>query len=124
MSAPIKFDRKPYVISYVDSQGQQQKIRRVPPPKLHSAMPTDRVELKTRRSDHFRAGDEVTVKRINPRHPNVLQVENDDGQTTFISHHDMIFEQKNGEKPSIQSPSSRDEPEDESPISSSYLDWP
>jgi IMP cyclohydrolase len=87
-------------------------------------MPTDRVELKTRRSDHFRAGDEVTVKRINPRHPNVLQVENDDGQTTFISHYDMIFEQKNAENPTIQSTSSRNETEDATPISSSYLDWP
>ena len=124
MSAPIKFDRKPYVVSYIDTQGQQQKIRRVPPPKLHSAMPTDRVELKTRRSDHFQAGDEVTVKRINPRHPNVLQVENEEGQTTFISHTDMIFEQKSAENLSIKSTSPQVEPDDDTPISSSYLDWP
>lgn len=124
MSAPIRFDRKPYFISYVDSQGQQQKIRRVPPQKLHNALPTDRVELRTRRSDHFNAGDEVTVKRINPRHPNVLQVENDEGQTTFITHYDMVFEQKNGETPSIQSSSSHMQSDEEPTISSSYLDWP
>lgn len=124
MSAPIKFDRKPYVISYVDAQGQQQKIRRVPPPKLHTALPTDRVELKTRRSDHFKAGDEVTVKRINPRHPNVLQVENDEGQTTFITHYDMILEQKNKETSAIQSSSVGYQTEDEPDVSSDYLDWP
>jgi hypothetical protein len=124
MSTPIKFDRKPYVISYMDAQGQQQKIRRVPPPKLHNALPTDRVELRSRRSDHFEQGDEVTVKSINPRHPNVLKVENDKGQTTFITHYDMIYEQKDPEfSNTSQIPVSAVVDED-TPINNSYLDWP
>lgn len=124
MSNPVRFDRKPYYISYVDSEGHQQKIRRVPPPKLHNALPTDKVELRTRRSDNFQAGDEVTVKHINPRHPNVLQVENGDGKTTFISHYDMRFEQKGGQVSEIQTGSPASDDSDSSPISSSYLDWP
>jgi len=124
MSNPVRFDRKPYYISYVDSNGNQQKIRRVPPPKLHSALPTDKVELRTRRSDHFRAGDEVTVKHINPRHPNVLQVQNAEGKTTFINHYDVIFDQKVPEVLTKQTGSASSNEDDSSPISDSYLDWP
>jgi len=123
MTAPLRFDRKPYVISYTDSEGKPQKIRRVPPPKLHSAMPTDKVELKTRKSDHFRSGDVVTVKHINPRHPNVLQVQNEDGQTTFITHYEMVQREKSVENAANQ-PRSVSNDEDSPSISSSYLDWP
>jgi hypothetical protein len=94
MTDAIKFDRKPYLITYMDQDGQQQTIRRVPPPKLHSAMPTDKVELSRRLSDDFKAGDELTVKAINPRHANILKVENNKGQTTFISHYDMIVKER------------------------------
>ena len=123
MASPIRFDRKPYIISYVDTDGQQKKIRRVPPPKLHSAMPTDRVELKTRKSDHFRDGEVVTVKHISPRQPNVLQVENEDGQTTFISHYEMVLKDKITESTGIQS-NSGSQTEESAPVSSGYLDWP
>jgi hypothetical protein len=36
----------------------------------------------------------------------------------------MIFEQKSAENLSIESTSSQTEPDDDTPISSSYLDWP
>jgi hypothetical protein len=47
-------------------------------------------------SDDLKAGDELTVKSINPRHANVLKVENSKGQSTFISHYDMILKEKLG----------------------------
>jgi hypothetical protein len=123
VSSPIRFDRKPYIVSYVDADGKQQKIRRVPPPKLHTAMPTDVVELKRRKSDHFIDGDRVTVKHINPKHPNVLQVENSSGQTTFISQYEMELKQKIANTTGVRDASleSEDSPQT---IDNDYLDWP
>jgi hypothetical protein len=123
VSSPIRFDRKPYIVSYVDSDGKQQQIRRVPPSKLHSAMPTDVVELKYRKSDHFIEGDNVKVKHINPRQPNVLQVENRSGQTTFISHSEMVLKQKLTNTIGVQDASKSSE-EPLQHIDNSYLDWP
>jgi hypothetical protein len=88
-SSPIQFSRAPYAVSFHDLHGQLQTIRRVPPPKLHDALPTDRVELTTKKSDDFREGDEVTVKYINPRHPNTLQLVNGNGDTTFVDYYDV-----------------------------------
>lgn len=123
MSSPIRFDRKPYIVSYVDADGKQQQIRRVPPQKLHTAMPTDVVELKRRKSDHFIEGERVTVKHINPRHPNVLKVENSNGETTFISHYEMVLKQKIANTTGVNGASG--EPEDSAQnIDNSYLDWP
>jgi hypothetical protein len=82
---PIKFDRKPYTVSYTDQNGVKQTIRRVPPPKLHAALPGDKVDITTTKSDDFRSGDSVSVKHINPRHPNVVQVQTSDGRTTFLN---------------------------------------
>ena len=94
MTDAIKFDRKPYTIAYTDQDGKQQSIRRIPPPKLHSAMPKDKVELTKKLNDDFQEGDELTVKAINPRHANVLKVENSKGQMAFISHYDMKLKDK------------------------------
>ncbi len=123
MSSPIRFDRKPYTVSYVDADGKQQHIRRVPPPKLHTAMPTDVVELKRRKSDHFMDGDKVTVKHINPRHPNVLKVENSNGDTTFISYYEMEIKQKIANTMGVRD-ASPDSEESSETIDNSYLDWP
>lgn len=95
----------------------------MPPPKLHTAMPTDVVELKRRKSDHFIEGERVTVKHINPRHPNVLKVENSNGETTFISHYEMVLKQKIANTTGVNGASG--EPEDSAQnIDNSYLDWP
>ncbi len=94
MADPVQFDRKPYIVSYVDADGVQQKIRRVPPPKLHDAMPTDQVELTCKHSDDFKDGDVLTVVGVSPRQPNTLKVENAAGQVTFISQYDMLLKEK------------------------------
>jgi hypothetical protein len=120
MTDSIKFDRKPYIVHYVDQEGKQQSIRRVPPPKLHTAMPTDKVELTKKLSDNFDAGDELTVKSINPRHANILKVENGQGQTTFISHYDMKVKDKIAPRLESEAAASGED----IPIQNDYLLWP
>jgi hypothetical protein len=113
---PVVFNRTPYTVRYVDMNGKQQTIRRVPPEKLHPMLPTDVVELTEKRSDDFKAGDTVEVKYINPRHPNVLQLQNDRGDTTFVEYYDLNMKEevamRDGEDP-------RDKP-----INNKYLLWP
>ncbi len=116
MADEIKFDRKPYTISYMDQDGKQQKIRRVPPPKLHEALPTDQVELTRKHSDSFDTGDVVTVTSINPRHANTLKVENEDGQTTFISYFEMFLKDKIAARNGVL-------PQND-PVRNKYLLWP
>jgi hypothetical protein len=116
MADEIVFNRKPYVVSYVDQEGKLQKIRRVPPPKLHEALPTDKVELTRKRSDVFDTGDVVTVTSINPRHANTLKVENSEGKTTFISYFEMLLKEKRAPRNGVL-------PEDQ-PENNKYLLWP
>ena len=116
MADEIVFSRKPYTVSYVDQEGNLQKIRRVPPPKLHEALPTDRVELTSKHSDDFDTGDVVTVKSINPRHANTLKVENSKGQTTFVSYFEMFLKEKKVARGGV---AIKDQPEN-----NEYLLWP
>lgn len=116
MADEIKFDRKPYTITYRDLNGDVKKIRRVPPPKLHDALPTDVVTLNQKRSDDFDAGDSVEVKHINPRHPNVLQVQNDEGLTTFVNYFDVTMKEEVAPREGV-------DPRDR-PINNRYLLWP
>lgn len=113
---PIVFDRKPYVISYTDHKGEKQTIRRVPPPKLHEALPTDKVEILTKHSDDFDRGDVVKVKNINPRHPNTLQVETSDGKTAFLNYRDILLDEMIAPRKGVEV---RDLPEQ-----TKYLNWP
>ena len=57
-------------------------------------LPKDEVSLKVGKNEDFEAGDEFTVKHINQRHPNVLQVTNDDGVSTFVDYYDLKLERK------------------------------
>lgn len=119
MAESIKFDRKPYNVTYYQG-GVKKVIRRMPPPKLHEALPTDEVRLTRKYSDDFDSGDKLTVKNVNPRHPNTLQVIDDDGKTTFISYRDMeltkkVLKERPGE-PQVESY--------DNPISNEYLLWP
>jgi hypothetical protein len=116
MADPIQFDRKPYIVRYTDQDGKPQTLRRVPPPKLHDALPTDKVELTKTRSDDFEAGDVLTVKNINPRQANTLQVENSDGQTTFINHYEMFLKEKMAARGDV--------PAEQLPERNKYLLWP
>ena len=85
---PIVFDRKPYTVQYMEN-GEVKTIKRRPPPKIHDMLPTDIVELTKKRNDDWDLGDVREVKNINPKHPNTLQLVNDDGVTTFISCYDL-----------------------------------
>ena len=112
----IRFSRSPYTVTYLDLQGKQQTLRRVPPPKLHEMLPTDIVELTTRKNEDFETGDLADVYHINVRHPNVLQLRNDDGLTTFVEYFDVDLHEEVAPRPG------RD-PRD-LPDNNRYLIWP
>ena len=113
---PIRFDRTPYTVHYVDLNGKPQSIRRVPPPKLHDILPTDTVELNTKHSDDFDAGDEYEVSYINPRHANTLQLKNKDGQTAFVEYFDVNLKEEVAPREGV-------DPRDK-PVNNRYLLWP
>lgn len=116
MADPIQFDRKPYFISWKGDDGEMHKIRRVPPPKLHDALPTDIVKITNAKSADFKEGDTVEVKHINTRHPNVLQLVNDDGQTTFVNYSDVEIKERRAPRDGV--------PLEEMPERNRYLRWP
>jgi hypothetical protein len=113
---PIRFSRVPYTVTYQDLAGKIQTIRRVPPPKLHDALPTDIVELTQKHSDDFEAGDEAEVQYINPKHPNVLQIRNGKGDTAFIDYFDMNLIDEVAPRAGVDP---RDKPQN-----NRYLLWP
>lgn len=113
----IKFDRKPYTVTYrEDATGEIKTIQRRPPPKLHEALPTDIVELNHKKSDDFEAGDNVEVTYINPRHPNTLQIKNSAGDTTFVEYYDANLKEEVAPRAGVDP---RDRPQ-----SNRYLIWP
>ena len=115
--AAVKFSRKPYTVSYRSiHDGEIHKIRRVPPPKLHDALPKDVVSLTRGKNEDFQEGDEFEVKHIAGRHPNVLQLKNDEGQTTFVDYYDIELEERVAKRNGV-------DPRDE-PINNRYLLWP
>ena len=78
--------------------GVQKKIRRTTTSKLHEMLPQDEVTLTSKKNDDFQVDDSFKVKHINQRHPNVLQLENDEGKTTFVDYYDKIRARKLGER--------------------------
>lgn len=116
MADPIKFDRTPYTIRWKDESGEMRKIRRVPPPKLHEALPEDLVQITKTKSDDFKAGDNVVVKHINSRQPNTLQLIDKDGKTTFLNYTDVELKEKRALRDGMR-------PED-LPERNRYLRWP
>lgn len=115
MPGPIQFSRKPYTVTYY-KDGEKQTIRRRPPKKLHDILPKDVVELTHKKNDDWPVDSEYEVKHINPRHPNVVQLENDDGQSTFVSHYDLELKDALGDR-------GTDSPMDD-PERNRYLLWP
>ncbi|MFW7379778.1 MAG: hypothetical protein ACOH5I_13275 [Oligoflexus sp.] len=111
----IKFNREPYTVRYTQN-GEQKTYRRRPPPKLHEMLPSDIVVLTQSKNDDFQAGQEFTVKHINQRQPNILQVTNDQGISTFVDYFDLRMEEmvakRNGVDPR------------EFPQNNRYLLWP
>ncbi len=118
MASEIKFSTDPYYLKYTQ-EGKAKTIRRRPPPKLHDILPNDKVELTVKHSDDFLAGKEYKVTHINVRHPNILQLENSEGQTTFASFYDLVLDAEGRAKPK-----SRDSGNGDDPVSSKYLLWP
>ena len=128
MAAPmdgVSNDRKPYFVSWKDAQGQMQRIRRTPPPKLHDLNTGDEATLDRRLGDDFPAGSNVDIEASNPRHPNILKLKNDSGQTTFVPYFDLTgkvrrFRTVDGERVQIENQSTSSDEY----IDSSYLEWP
>lgn len=115
MTEGIKFDRKPYIVTYY-KDGKKHTIRRVPPPVLHNMLPKDMVRLNRTKNADWKEGQVFSVKYINPKHPNVIQIEDKKGNSTFVPYFDLCLEDKvamrNGKLPI------------EEPINNRYLLWP
>lgn len=112
----VKFPRTPYKVTYQDLHGVTKTIRRVPPPKLHEALPTDIVKLTSKRSDDFDVGDEVEVANISWKQPNTLQVKDGNGATTFVEFYDIELKEERAVRDGVDP---RDRPQN-----NRYLLWP
>jgi hypothetical protein len=78
--------------------------------------PQDIVELKEGKNVDWEAGEDFTVRHINPHHPNTIQLENDDGATTFVAYYDLELKEAVGPRDG-QSPK-------DTPQNNRYLTWP
>ncbi len=116
MTEEIKFSREPYTVKYYDRHHVLQTIKRRPPPKIHDILPRDKVTLTSQKNDDWRAGNTYTAKGINPRHPNIIQIEAGNGEATFVSALDLVLDEKIGPRNGV-------DPRDEK-ISNEYLLWP
>ncbi len=119
----VNFDRTPYTVEYYKN-GKKEKLKRIPPPKLHDILPEDVVTITRKKNVDWGEGDEVKVKNITKRQPNTLQVLNEDsGKTTFLSFYDVLFEGRPDEEE--QNILSRDQAKRAAdPLGSDYLLWP
>jgi hypothetical protein len=81
-------DRTPYRVEYY-KDGEKQVIRRVPPPKLHDYEVGDEVTIQRKKGDDWDLDDNVEVKDINRKHPNVLTTQKSNGDYTFIPYDDI-----------------------------------
>ncbi len=111
----VRFSRVPYTVTYY-KDGEKHTIRRQPPPKLHDIEPEDEVKLTRAKNDDFREGDTLTVKGISPRQPNVLQLVNEDGLSTFVDYYDTKIEEMRGKRNGVDVI--------DLPINNRYLLWP
>ncbi len=100
----------------MDLKGEKQTIRRRPPLKAHSMLPTDIVNLKHKKSDDFPEGEELTIKHIPEKHANTLQLVNEEGQTTFVDYFDVELDEEIAPRLGV-------EPADRI-ANNAYLMWP
>lgn len=115
----LTFDRRPYTVSYY-KDGKKLTIRRVPPPKMHDALPTDVVKLTRKHSDDFVNGGTYEVKHISPRNPNMLQITNKRGETTFVPYFETDLYRKEADRTGMPGAPARAD----DPVSNGYLQWP
>ena len=112
----IHFPTKPYTVVYKDSKtGDLKTVRRRPPPKLHKLLPKDTVELTSTKNLDWQDDQTYTIKHISYRSPNVIQLMNEEGRTTFVDHDQVKLMEKKGK---------RDIKQIDDPIQSEYLLWP
>ncbi len=112
------FSRRPYTITYTTMEGEKKTITRRPPPLMHNMLPTDIVELKTTKNSDFEEGEDYTIKHISPRAPNLLQLEDDDGHTTFVDYFDADLKEMVAPRGGPKGPPGS------TPDSNRYLLWP
>lgn len=111
----VRFTRRPYTVTYM-KDGERHTLRRRPPEKLHDIWPEDIVSLKEGKNEQWEGGEEYEVRHINPRHPNVIQLDDGDGNTTFVEYMDLELEEaigpRDGKRPTDMAANNR------------YLLWP
>ncbi len=88
---------KVYNYTVADSEGKVKTIRRPPARKLHDLLPLDKVELKSDRSHFFEAGEDYVVKTYNAKHPNVIQLKDDEGHSTWVPYSELNLKEAIGE---------------------------
>ncbi|MBI2601751.1 MAG: hypothetical protein HYW48_01735 [Deltaproteobacteria bacterium] len=116
MTSPVYFNRKPYTVTYKDwHTGELVRVKRRPSTLEHNIFPLDIVELKQTKNVDWQEGDEFEVKHISDRSPNVLQIQNDDGEATFVEAYDVTLE----EEVAPRGKRSIDDPK-----RNKYLNWP
>lgn len=114
-------DRRTYTVQYY-KDGKKVSLRRTPPPRLHDAEVGDKVTLLRKRNADWDEGDAAKVKSINPRQPNTLAVEHEDGtQYTFISALEVRREPRKGGFDVVSSDEAAQEAD---PLGAKYLMWP
>lgn len=118
----VRFSTKPMTRVIIDNNGDERVVKRRPPDKKHLYLPEDKVELGVKHGDSFDEGYTYIVKHISRQDPNILQLENDKGETTFVPY----FELDTSNAPEdlrgkLNGNSGRDP---EHPINTKYLRWP
>jgi hypothetical protein len=111
----VRFSQKPYNVVYM-KDGVKHVIKRRPPPVMHEMLPTDIVELTQSKNADWTEGSEYTVKNINPRHPNIIQIEDKEGNSTFVPYYDLNLNE-------MVAPRKGYAPKD-MPANNKYLLWP
>ena len=93
-------DRRPYTVNYTDYKtGELKTLRRRPPEQLHEMLPLDEVRLNAPHGESgWPQGDTYTVASVHSRSPNLLQIENDDGEKTFHAFHELELVEKRGKR--------------------------
>lgn len=112
--------RAPYKVTYF-KDGERHVIRRIPPVQLHKIRPGEAVTIDLKKNDDWDKGDEVKVKAISPRQPNVLHVEDEDGRTTFLDYFDVV---RHGTEKELDRMEQEEAARKADPIGSKYLLWP
>jgi hypothetical protein len=117
----VRFSSKPMTRVIIDNNGDERVVRRRPAEKKHLHMPEDKVELGVKHGDSFEEGASYTVKHISRQDPNILQLENSKGETTFVPY----FEVDMTDAPeSVRGKLKQSRQDIEHPLNTKYLRWP